>query len=369
MDTLPPHATNDNLMFPNASGIYQITCTVNNKIYIGSATNLRTRKKHHIYYLRHNTHHNPHLQNAWNKYGEEAFTFDVLELILLPEMLTTREQYYLDKLKPFGSKGYNMSRDASSRLGIKHTPETRAKMGLSKIGKKHTPEARAKMGLPHIGNKYNLGRERSPETREKLRQANLGKPSPMKGKTTSPETREKLRQANLGKTYPPRPVKPNTYRVDGDVSYISLTQGKEAIISTSDLDRALKVRWRAQHDSRTGNYRANGMFQGEIVSLNRYLMEAKEGEWVDNLNGDTLDNRRSNLRLRDTPDYEQVSSTSKTGIRGVSLYRNNSNEMRYKFSCQCTACKITKLFPYTEEGLEAARIFAEAHYAAMNNTK
>lgn len=352
MDTLPPHAQDDKSSshIPTVPGIYKITCTANNKIYIGSSVNLQKRKRDHFYELRRNNHNNSKLQRAWNKYGEQAFIFEVLELVLFPEMLIDREQYWFDKLKPFGNKGFNIALEAGHRV---------------RLGRKHTPEAIEKMRLTHIGNKYNLGRERSLETREKLRQANLGKPSPMKGKTTSPETREKLRQANLGKTYPPRPVKPNTYRVDGDACYIRLTQGKEAIISISDLDRALKVRWRAQHDSRTGNYRANGMFQGEMVSLNRYLMEAKEGEWVDNLNGDTLDNRRSNLRLRDTPDYEQVSSTSKTGIRGVSLYHNNSNEMRYKFSCQCTACKITKVFPYTEEGLEAARIFAEDHHAAM----
>lgn len=342
MDSLYLHASKGNHNpVPPTSGIYKITCTITSKLYIGSALNLRRRKEEHFGLLHKNKHGNSHLQRAWNKYGEAAFIFEVIELVL-PPFLLEREQHWLDKLHPFNEDGFNILSKAGSALGYKHTPEAIAKIS-----------------------KANVGRKASPETIEKLRQSHLGQPSHMKGKTTSLETREKLRQANLGKTYPPRSVKSNTYRVDGDACYIRLTQGKEAIISTSDLDRALKVRWRAQHDSRTGNYRANGMFQGEMVSLNRYLMEAKEGEWVDNLNGDTLDNRRFNLRLRDIPVSEQVYSSSKTGIRGVSLYSNNSNEMRYKFSCQCSACKITKVFPYTDEGLEAARIFAEAHYAAM----
>ena len=39
----------------------------------------------------------------------------------------------------------------------------------------------------------------SPETREKMRLAKLGKPSPMKGKTMPDSAKERIRQARLGK--------------------------------------------------------------------------------------------------------------------------------------------------------------------------
>src|SRR5258707_13712753 len=79
MTTVPPHADNGNLnAIPTASGIYKITCTANKRIYIGSAVNLRQRRSEHFSGLQHSTHHNPILQNAWNKYGPDAFTFEVL---------------------------------------------------------------------------------------------------------------------------------------------------------------------------------------------------------------------------------------------------------------------------------------------------
>ena len=56
------------------SGIYCIINIQNGKKYIGSSKNIRKRAE-----LRHNNHDNQHLQNAWNKYGEEKFDFYVIE--------------------------------------------------------------------------------------------------------------------------------------------------------------------------------------------------------------------------------------------------------------------------------------------------
>ncbi len=189
---------------PNCSGIYKITCTANKKIYIGSAANLRVRQQNHWSDLRRNKHGNKHLQNAWNKYGEQTFIFDVLELVL-PMSLTAREQYWLNKLEPFGDRGFNGNTIAGSTLGRKlspehiaktrgfgrkHTPETLAKMRQAAIGRKHTPETKAKISQIQVGKKL------SPETRKKLSQAHIGH-------ETSSETREKIRQANLGYQHTP----------------------------------------------------------------------------------------------------------------------------------------------------------------------
>src|SRR6266700_6394202 len=102
---------------PATPGIYRITCIVTKKIYIGSAINLRARWQNHCAYLRQNKHHNPKLQNAWNKYGPDAFVFEVLEIVLIPDLLTAREQYWFSKLKPFGNKGFNLAPIAGSSLG------------------------------------------------------------------------------------------------------------------------------------------------------------------------------------------------------------------------------------------------------------
>ena len=56
-------------------GVYKIENSVNGKYYIGSSNNIYRRWKEHIKLLNKNNHHSPHLQFAWNKYGEKILSF------------------------------------------------------------------------------------------------------------------------------------------------------------------------------------------------------------------------------------------------------------------------------------------------------
>lgn len=89
-------------------GIYKITNLKNNKCYIGQSTDIKTRWHNHKFELKNNTHRNPHLQNAFNKYGEKAFEFRILENTF-EENLDNAEEYwinYFDSTNP--EKGYNL---------------------------------------------------------------------------------------------------------------------------------------------------------------------------------------------------------------------------------------------------------------------
>jgi hypothetical protein len=81
---------------PRASGVYQICCLPTGKIYVGSTVDLRHRWGQHRRKLRGGNHHNAHLQNAWDKYGEANFEFVVLELAAEADLLRV-EQKWLDK--------------------------------------------------------------------------------------------------------------------------------------------------------------------------------------------------------------------------------------------------------------------------------
>lgn len=145
---------------PAASGIYRITCVPTDKFYIGSTANLRKRCREHFSKLRSGKHCNQRLQNAWEKYGSNAFTFEVIELVL-SSFLIEREQHWIDSLHPH----FNLAPVAGSLLGMEHTPEHR----------------------------------------EKIKVALLGKPSPMRGIARSPETIEKIKSTKRTKGIPHLP--------------------------------------------------------------------------------------------------------------------------------------------------------------------
>ncbi|HZC85569.1 MAG TPA: GIY-YIG nuclease family protein, partial [Steroidobacteraceae bacterium] len=78
---------------PTLSGVYQIRCKQNGKIYVGSAVNLEWRWRSHRRDLGNGVHVNPHLQFAWNLYGEASFEFLVLEYVDEHRLLMTEQAW------------------------------------------------------------------------------------------------------------------------------------------------------------------------------------------------------------------------------------------------------------------------------------
>lgn len=172
------------------SGIYMIHNVINNKIYIGSATDLIKRRDSHLSYLRNNKHSCEHLQRAWNKYGKENFKIYVLEIFENRNILCEREQYYLDILlfasendDRFEQFGYNKARNAERpNLGRKMSDEQKKKIseknsgvGNGMYGKQVSDEFRKKVSDNHA--RYWLGKKLSKvhiENRQKNRKPMIG---------------------------------------------------------------------------------------------------------------------------------------------------------------------------------------------------
>jgi group I intron endonuclease len=111
----------------SVSGIYEIINVRNQKRYIGQTKNLYRRQCSHIGKLRRNIHPNKHLQNAWNKYGEDVFQFRVLEYCPL-ENLDARELFWINCYQS-NQVGYNIRIDPVNNRGVKWSEEHREKMG------------------------------------------------------------------------------------------------------------------------------------------------------------------------------------------------------------------------------------------------
>ncbi len=62
-------------------GVYRILCTPTGSAYIGSSLDITNRWSKHRIQLRKNVHHCAHLQRAWNKYGEDAFEWHVIQVL------------------------------------------------------------------------------------------------------------------------------------------------------------------------------------------------------------------------------------------------------------------------------------------------
>jgi len=153
------------------TGIYIIKNILNNKIYIGSAINITRRWYRHKTDLNCKIHDNQKLQRAWNKYGKENFSFEILELVNDKTKLIEREQFYLDSIlfasldiKKFSLMGYNINPTAYSSLGRAHTEETKKKIGDGNRGKIVSDEARENLRKSHLGQvAWNKGLEYTEE--------------------------------------------------------------------------------------------------------------------------------------------------------------------------------------------------------------
>ena len=185
-------------------GIYAIANINSGKRYIGStASSFVKRWNSHKSKLRNGKHRNLHLQAAWNKYGEESFTFDILEEIAAPEMVREREQWWLDQYFDTGQL-YNHVRKAvlsaeegrekmsSSQIIRFQSEESRQKISEGNKGKKHTQAAKEKISQAH------LGRSLDDEHRAKLSEAKKGQNNHNFGKVTPESTRVKISEAQKG---------------------------------------------------------------------------------------------------------------------------------------------------------------------------
>jgi len=89
------------------SGIYKIINKINGKYYVGSTNDFKWREYQHKWALNQNKHTNPHLQNSWNKYGKDNFSFIIIESNIPKNELLMVEQKYLDISKNEQNKCYN----------------------------------------------------------------------------------------------------------------------------------------------------------------------------------------------------------------------------------------------------------------------
>jgi hypothetical protein len=110
---------------------------------------------------------------------------------------------------------------------------------------------------------------------------------------------------------------------------ISLTKGMLAIVDDDDYDKLSKFKWMASYYPKRRKYNACRSIgtkpHQQTVLMHRIIMNALKGSDVDHINGDTLDNRKSNLRIctrAQNMANVKARSHNKLGVKGV--YKSNN---------------------------------------------
>lgn len=280
-------------------GIYKIT-NPKGRVYIGQSVN--AMKRISSYKTLHCV-DQPRLYNSLKKYGVENHKFEVI-CECEKEKLNELEIYYINLYDCFGTEhGLNLKQGGDSR--IQHTQETKDKIGNAHRGKKKSAEHIAKMKQRKVSEEVkerlrqlHLGKKQSQETIEKkrkyaldngvrppiMRKADMskeyldmlsdkwsGKNNPNYGnKNTTPEHKEKLRQANLGKEKSESQIKhitelgkkPKSEETKKRMS--DATKGRkkspEAIRNSSEARRGLK---RSEEQNKKQSERMKGKMSGE----------------------------------------------------------------------------------------------------------
>jgi len=156
---------------------------------------------------------------------------------------------------------------------------------------------------------------------------------------------------------------PNRYELlPGAVARVFLDHGLSTLIDAADLECVLRHHWRAdwhasRHHSRcyvVASLWVNG--RRKIIYLHRYLLEHDLPE-TDHRNGDTLDNRRANLRpataQQNRHGYRQLLPGKSSRYRGVTW---DKSRQRWKASLKHQGRSVSRSFASEED---AARWYDE----------
>lgn len=97
------------------AGVYQIRNTINGKMLLGGSLNLEGVLNGQRFRLETGSHRNAALQAEWKSFGAAAFVLEIVEEVTftddphfnLEDELSLLEQIWLEKLEPYGDRGYN----------------------------------------------------------------------------------------------------------------------------------------------------------------------------------------------------------------------------------------------------------------------
>jgi group I intron endonuclease len=164
--------------------IYRITNTITKKVYIGQ-TKSDLRKRWWMHIAAANANSQCYIHRAMRKYGIENFVIEQVDFAKFRSELNIKEDEWVVRENSMAPNGYNLIAGGRAH-GI--SDETRQKLRDANLGKKPSEETRKKLSIAGKGRPAP-----SEETRKKLSIAK-------KGRKVSPETRKLISDSRKGKS-------------------------------------------------------------------------------------------------------------------------------------------------------------------------
>jgi len=150
--------------------IYIIKSTIKpHKYYVGSTIDFNRRVFEHKNELIQNKHCNRILQNHSNKYGIGDLSFEIIELIMFKELILSREQFFMNKLKPV----FNICKIAGRTDGVVRSAEFKLKVSISKSGKKHNPIHSMAKSIRQKGIKHNYNYKHTEDAKNRISKSEM----------------------------------------------------------------------------------------------------------------------------------------------------------------------------------------------------
>lgn len=160
-------------------------------------------------------------------------------------------------------------------------------------------------------------------------------------------------RSGLDSTPPPHAVEAAPF----NTVIVGLTRGLFAVIDAADLHLIAGYQWRVNASGSSKMYAVAG--QSPKIIMHRLILGVTNGLFVDHINGDTLDNRRCNLRpataSQNRANAGKSKSSASSKYRGVSWKKRDRRWQAQIF--HKGACHFLGYF-LTEE--EAARAYDAA---------
>lgn len=147
---------------------------------------------------------------------------------------------------------------------------------------------------------------------------------------------------------------------------IPLTKGLFTLVDEKDFEELSKMKWTTLSTSSGRCYAIHYFGTKGRILLHRHLLKVPKGFDGDHINGDTLDNRRSNLRIATRGQNIANSKLRKdntSGYKGVYMFRN-----KWVAHIQVDGKKIwLGGYDKPEEASEAYKVAAQYYFGQYYN--